>query len=102
LRSVFNNLLTNAMQAMETTGGNINMTISPDGNFVKIEVADKGVGIREENLSKIFEPYFSTRETGTGLGLAIVKKIIDDHNGTIDVKSHLNEGTKFTVKLPRI
>ncbi|CAN5744000.1 ATP-binding protein [soil metagenome] len=102
LRSVFNNLLTNAMQAMETTGGNINMTISPDGNFVKIEVADKGIGIREENLSKIFEPYFSTRETGTGLGLAIVKKIVDDHNGTIDVASNLNEGTKFTVRLPSI
>ncbi len=102
LRSVFNNLLTNAMQAMETTGGNINMTISPDENFVKIEVADKGIGISEENLSKIFEPYFSTRETGTGLGLAIVQKIIEDHRGTIEVKSRLDEETKFTVRLPRV
>ena len=101
LRSVFNNLLSNAMQAMETTGGNINMTISPDEKFVKIQVADKGVGISEENLSKIFEPYFSTKETGTGLGLAIVQKIIEDHNGTIEVASKLNEGTTFTVKLPK-
>ncbi len=101
LRSVFNNLLTNAMQAMETTGGNINMTISPDENFVKIEVADKGIGISEENLSKIFEPYFSTKETGTGLGLAIVQKIIEDHHGTIEAASNLSEGTIFTVKLPR-
>ncbi|MGI8638968.1 MAG: sensor histidine kinase [Pyrinomonadaceae bacterium] len=101
LRSVFNNLLSNAMQAMEKTGGNINMTISPDENFVKIEVADKGIGIPDEHLSKIFEPYFSTKETGTGLGLAIVQKIIEDHNGTIKVESKLNEGTKFTVKLPR-
>ena len=101
LRSVFNNLLTNAMQAMETTGGNINMTISPDENFVKIEVADKGIGISKEHLSKIFEPYFSTKETGTGLGLAIVHKIIEDHNGTIDVESKLGEETKFTVRLPK-
>ncbi len=101
LRSVFNNLLTNAMQAMETSGGNINMTISPEENFVKIEVADKGIGISEENLSKIFEPYFSTKETGTGLGLAIVQKIVEDHNGTIEVASNVNEGTKFTVKLPK-
>ena len=101
LRSVFNNLLTNAMQAMETTGGNINMTITPDENFVKIEVADRGVGISEENLSKIFEPYFSTKETGTGLGLAIVNKIIEDHDGTIKVESKVGDGTKFTVVLPK-
>ena len=101
LRSVFNNLLSNAMQAMETGGGIINMTISPDENYIKIEVADKGIGIPDEHLPKIFEPYFSTKETGTGLGLAIVQKIVEDHNGTIEVASNLNEGTLFTVKLPK-
>ena len=100
LRSVFSNLFLNALQAMETSGGNLCITVSHTDNFVKIEVADKGVGISPQNLDKIFEPYFSTKETGTGLGLAIVKKIIDDHNGWIDVESALNEGTKFTVKLP--
>ncbi len=100
LRSVFNNLFINAVQAMETKGGNLNVTISPEANFIKIEIADTGGGITEENLSKIFEPYFSTKETGTGLGLAIVKKIIDDHDGTIEVESHQNKGTKFTVKIP--
>ncbi len=100
LRSVFNNLFINAVQSMETTGGHLNVTISPDEDYVKIEIADTGIGISEENLDKIFEPYFSTKETGTGLGLAIVQKIIEDHNGTILVESHLNEGTKFTVKLP--
>ena len=100
LRSVFNNLFINAVQAMETKGGNLNVTISPEADFVKIEIADTGGGITEENLSKIFEPYFSTKETGTGLGLAIVKKIIDDHDGTIEVESHQNKGTKFTVKIP--
>jgi signal transduction histidine kinase len=101
LRSVFSNLFINAVQAMEREGGKLNVTLSPDGNFVKIEVADTGVGISEENLDKIFEPYFSTKETGTGLGLAIVKKTVDDHNGTIAVESELNEGTKFTVRLPK-
>ena len=102
LRSVFSNLFINAVQAMEKDGGNLNATISPDGDSVAIEIADTGGGIPAENLDKIFEPYFSTKETGTGLGLAIVKKIVDDHNGTIDVESHLNEGTKFTVKLPKV
>jgi signal transduction histidine kinase len=102
LRSVFNNLFINAAQAMQKDGGNLNVTISPDEKFVRIEISDTGDGITNENLSKIFEPYFSTKETGTGLGLAIVKKIIDDHNGTIEVESVLNEGTKFTVKLPRV
>lgn len=101
LRSVFNNLFINAVQAVTPDGGNLNVTISPDENFVKIEVADTGIGIRKENLSKVFEPYFSTKDTGTGLGLAIVKKIIDDHHGTIEVESKLNEGTKFTVRLPK-
>jgi signal transduction histidine kinase len=102
LRSAFNNLFINAVQAMESAGGNLNITISPDTQFVKIEIKDTGGGISEENLAKIFEPYFSTKETGTGLGLAIVKKIIEDNNGTIDVESHLNEGTKFIVNLPKV
>jgi nitrogen fixation/metabolism regulation signal transduction histidine kinase len=101
LRSAFNNLFINAVQAMESEGGNLNVFISPDKDFIKIEIKDTGGGIPEENLDKIFEPYFSTKETGTGLGLAIVKKIIEDHNGTIDVESQPNEGTKFILKLPK-
>ncbi len=100
LRSVFSNLFINAVQAMEKNGGNLNVTIASESASVVIEIADTGDGIPPENLDKIFEPYFSTKETGTGLGLAIVKKIIDDHSGTIAVESILNEGTTFTVKLP--
>jgi signal transduction histidine kinase len=101
LRSVFNNLFINAVQAMGGRGGNLNVKISPDNGYVKFDVSDTGGGIDEENLSKIFEPYFSTKETGTGLGLAIVQKIVDVHNGTIDVESKVDNGTKFTVRLPR-
>ena len=101
LRSVFNNLFINAVQAMSKDGGKLNVTIVPNDEAVKIEIADTGGGIPAENIDKIFEPYFSTKETGTGLGLAIVKKIVDDHHGTITVESKLNEGTKFTVRLPK-
>jgi Signal transduction histidine kinase len=101
LRSVFNNLFINAVQAMESSGGKLNVTLSPEEDFVKIEVADTGGGIPEENLTKIFEPYFSTKETGTGLGLAIVKRVIEEHRGTIEAESKPNEGAKFTVRLPR-
>lgn len=103
LRSVFNNLLINAMQAMEKSGGHLNIKIMPGENngFVRIDVADTGNGIPEENLSKIFEPYFSTKETGTGLGLAIVQKIVDIHHGSIGVESKPGEGTIFSVNIPK-
>ncbi len=103
LRSVFNNLFINAIQAMEATGGHLTIKILPDsgGEYVNFEVSDTGNGIPEENLSKIFEPYFSTKETGTGLGLAIVQKIIEVHHGKIEVGSVVGEGTKFIVKLPK-
>jgi len=103
LRSAFNNLFINAIQAMERDGGHMTIKISPDesGNYVDFEIADTGNGIPAENLPKVFEPYFSTKETGTGLGLAIVHKIVETHNGKIDVESVIGEGTKFTVKLPK-
>ena len=101
LRSVFNNLFINAVQSMGSDGGKLNVRIMPEADWVRFEISDTGVGIPDENLSKIFEPYFSTKETGTGLGLAIVQKIVDVHNGTIEVESKEDDGTKFTVRLPR-
>lgn len=103
LRSVFNNLFINAVQSMGSNAGNLNVKIKPDENegFVRFEISDSGCGIPAENLSKIFEPYYSTKETGTGLGLAIVQKIVEVHQGRIDVESREGEGTKFTVRLPK-
>jgi len=103
LRSVFNNLFINAVQAMEPNGGKLCVKISHNdaAKAVEFEISDTGNGIPEENIRKIFEPYFSTKETGTGLGLAIVHKIIDMHGGSIEVESKEREGTKFTLSLPQ-
>lgn len=102
LRSVFNNLFINAVQAMEPNGGKLCVKISHNdaAKAVEFEISDTGGGISEGNIQKIFEPYFSTKETGTGLGLAIVHKIIDMHGGSIRVVSKDGEGTTFTVSLP--
>lgn len=101
LRSVFNNLFINAVQAMGAGGGNLTVKIDSAKDLVCFEIADTGNGIPEENLQKIFEPYFSTKETGTGLGLAIVQKVIESHEGMIEVSSKEEKGTTFTVWLPK-
>jgi two-component system NtrC family sensor kinase len=72
-----------------------------DRKFVEIKIKDSGCGIPQENIPKLFEPFFSTKgQRGTGLGLAIVWGIIDNHNGTIDVESEIDKGTTFSIKLP--
>ena len=101
LRSVFTNLVINAVEAINGAGGSISIMLSnPEANSVKVEISDSGEGIAAQDISKIFEPYFSTKETGTGLGLAIVKKAIDDHGGSISVASKEGSGTTFTIILP--
>ncbi|MGB4704268.1 MAG: cache domain-containing protein [Candidatus Saccharicenans sp.] len=102
-RSVINNLAMNAADAMPS-GGELTIATSFDReqNQVIIRVADTGVGISEENMKRIFEPFFTTKEKGkgTGLGLAMVYGVIKRHNGTIDVRSKVGEGTEFIIKLP--
>src|SRR6266576_6296357 len=101
LRSVLTNLVINAVEATDGDGGSILITLSNESkDSVKVEITDTGRGIAAEDISKVFEPYFSTKETGTGLGLAIVKKAIDDHGGTISVNSKEGSGTTFTITLP--
>ena len=102
LRSVFTNLIINGMQAIDGEGGSLLINISAEdgGRNARVEVTDTGRGIAPEDISKVFEPYFSTKDTGTGLGLAIVKKAVDDHGGTISVRSKLGEGTTFVITLP--
>jgi signal transduction histidine kinase len=96
------NLIINGLQAMDGSGGRIEVALSPEahGRRARIDVTDSGRGIGPEDIAKVFEPYFSTKETGTGLGLAIVKKAVEDHHGTITVRSKPGEGTTFTITLP--
>ena len=101
LRSVFTNLLLNSLEAIDGGGGSVGIRLSAEAaNRVRVEITDSGRGIAAEDIAKIFEPYYSTKETGTGLGLAIVKKAIDDHGGSISVSSKQGSGTTFTIILP--
>ncbi|HMG72985.1 MAG TPA: ATP-binding protein [Pyrinomonadaceae bacterium] len=102
LRSALTNLIINGFQAMDGSGGKLSVVLSSEdgGRRARIDVIDSGRGIAPEDISKLFEPYYSTKETGTGLGLAIVKKAVDDHEGTISVRSKVGEGTTFTITLP--
>jgi signal transduction histidine kinase len=81
-------------------GGTLTIKTSLVDNNVRIVVCDSGIGIPEENLSKIFEPYFTTKDSGSGLGLTLVFKIIREHQGEISVTSKINEGTCFAISLP--
>jgi two-component system sensor histidine kinase HydH len=102
LRSALTNLIINGLQSMDGSGGKLTVLLSSEehGRRARIDVTDSGRGIAPEDILKVFEPYYSTKETGTGLGLAIVKKVVDDHDGTISVKSKVGEGTTFTITLP--
>jgi signal transduction histidine kinase len=93
------NLVKNAAAAMPE-GGKLTIKTGRMDNEVFITVRDTGMGIPEENLSKIFEPYFTTKPTGSGLGLTLVFKIIREHRGEISVQSKEGEGTCFTISLP--
>lgn len=104
IRKVFWNLLINSIDAMPR-GGKIFIRVRkpnrPDRSEIEIVIADTGSGIPPEIIRKIFEPFFTTKKSkGTGLGLSIVHRIVDNHGGVIDVRSKLNKGTTFTVRLP--
>jgi PAS domain S-box-containing protein len=93
------NLLKNSMQAM-SRGGVITLKTGRAGDGVWVSISDSGGGISQEQLTRIFEPFFTTKEKGTGLGLMIVQRIIRDHGGTIEVESHIGQGTTFRLWLP--
>lgn len=100
LMQVLMNLMSNAVQAMEEKGGDLSIFTSDAAGEVKISITDTGPGIPKRKLEKIFDQFFTTKETGTGLGLSISKKIIDEHKGSISVDSAPGKGTTFTVCLP--
>ena len=105
LQQVWINLINNAIKYTQN-GGRIDIIIDEFKDKVIVEVKDNGIGIKEENLEKIFDKFYqedaSHNSEGNGLGLAIVSKIIELHKGSIEVKSKVGEGTSFIVTLPKI
>ncbi len=95
------NLIDNAISATEGKGIiSISLLHDPILKMVRLEVADNGKGISDEDKTRLFEPYFSTKKAGMGLGLTIVSTIISDHNGTISVQDKVPHGAKFVIELP--
>ena len=84
------------------TGGTLTIRTWVDGGFAHVEVADSGQGIAQENLARIYDPFFSTKgaKKGTGLGLSITYGIIQEHKGIIEVDSAVGQGTRFRLEFP--
>jgi signal transduction histidine kinase len=106
LEQVFTNLISNAIK-FSKPGGRVRLHLKKDAGFIAVAVEDTGIGIANEHLPFIFDQFYQVRRSqekkmkGTGLGLSIAKKIIDAHNGTIDVSSEPDVGSTFIVRLPR-
>lgn len=99
LKQVFINLIKNAIEAMPS-GGNILVLVERNETHVVCHVKDEGIGIDEESLKRIGDPFFTGKENGTGLGMMVSQKIINAHNGTMNIQSKVNQGTTISVILP--
>ena len=102
LRKAIWNLCINAVQAM-TDGGELRVGARPlreRGGMTQISITDTGQGIADGDLPHIFEPFFSTKPEGSGIGLALVYRVVEEHGGSIEVRSRVGEGTTFILTLP--
>lgn len=99
IRQVLLNLVINAVQATPN-GGRIILRANPDGDWVRVEVEDEGVGIPSEDVERVFDPFFTTRSNGTGLGLSIAYQIVNQHGGHIGTRRNAERGMTFSVTLP--
>jgi two-component system sporulation sensor kinase A len=101
IERVLLNLILNALQAMGP-GGALTLSARPEGDWALLSVADNGPGIPEAKLAKIFEPFYTTKQTGSGLGLWICKSIVEQHGGSLEVENLKPQGCRFTLRLPVI
>ena len=101
MEQVFFNLVKNALEAMKD-GDSIDIDLDADDRDVTVSFKDSGVGMSDDQLAHLFEPYRTTKAKGTGLGLMVTARIVRDHGGTIAVESRLGKGTTFTIRLPRL
>jgi signal transduction histidine kinase len=102
LRQVFSNIVDNAIDAMAANSAErrVEVSIQKRNGFGVVCIRDNGCGIDEDKLSKIFNPFFTSKENGTGLGMAVARKIIEAHRGTVEVRSQRGAGTEFEIILP--
>jgi signal transduction histidine kinase len=100
IKEVFENVLNNAFQAVTDTAGMIEVAAGLGHNGIWIRVRDDGVGIKKEDLDRVFEPFFTKRSRGTGLGLTICRELVKLHGGTVNIESEPGSGTSVTVSLP--
>ncbi len=100
IKQVFFNLIKNAMEAM-SAGGRLRIVTRRDDEFVYVQFIDNGSGISEEDLSRIFQPYYTTKKEGHGLGMMIVQRIMREHGGHISVESRTRVGTMITLQFPQ-
>jgi signal transduction histidine kinase len=98
LRQAFLNIVINALQATPS-GGSVTISAEQENGACQITFCDTGPGIDAEKKARIFEPFFTTKPDGTGLGLAVTKKIIEAHNGSLNVESEISKGTTVVVRL---
>jgi len=99
IQQVLVNLIKNAMQAM-TTGGTLTLQTGENSDSIWVSVGDSGGGIPQEQINRIFEPFYTTKKKGSGLGLMIVQRIVRAHNGRVELDSHVGRGTTFRIWLP--
>jgi len=99
LKQAFLNIINNSIQVMPE-GGTVEVTTTQKGGSIVVSIEDTGPGIPGDVMSKLFVPFFTTRQTGSGLGLAVTKRIIDNHGGDIEVMSEIGKGTRFDVSIP--
>jgi signal transduction histidine kinase len=100
LKLAFLNIIINAVEAMKEENGELLIMVETEKDSHIVKIRDNGSGIAEENMSKLFEPYFTSKRNGLGLGLAATLNILQSHKGRIEVSSELNKGTQFTITFP--
>jgi PAS domain S-box-containing protein len=100
MKRIFVNLAVNGIQAMEEKRGILKVSTKETKGFIEVTFQDTGIGIKKENMSKIFTPFFTTKAQGMGVGLSICKRFVELHDGSIEVESEEGEGSIFMVKLP--
>jgi len=100
LKIAFLNIIINSIEAMEEESGVLSIAVEYGKDMHTVTILDNGTGVNEENLSRLFEPYFTSKRNGMGLGLAATLNIIQSHKAQIEVNSMVNIGTKFTVSFP--